>query len=81
MMEVEAFRKERDEAIKKADNLARLVEEQEEDFVHKAWKIQRQADVAEALSRKTYKKQIQTNLLIFGLLVCFWLLCLVVICL
>ena len=39
MIEVETLRKERDEAIKRAEELARLVEEQEEDFAHKTRKI------------------------------------------
>ena len=45
MMEVKTLRKERDEAIKKAEELARLVEEQEDDFAHKTGKIQRQAEL------------------------------------
>ncbi|KAK4842684.1 hypothetical protein QYF36_025979 [Acer negundo] len=43
--EMEALRKERDDAIKKAQDLARLVEEQDEDFACKIRKLQWQVEL------------------------------------
>ena len=45
LKEVEALRKERDEANKRAEDLARLVEEQEEDFARKTRKLQLQVEL------------------------------------
>ncbi|KAK4855178.1 hypothetical protein QYF36_004763 [Acer negundo] len=45
LKEVEALRKERDEANKRAEDLARLVEEQEEDFARKTRKLQWQIEL------------------------------------
>ncbi|KAK4835495.1 hypothetical protein QYF36_010478 [Acer negundo] len=57
-MEVEALRKERDEAIKKVEELARLVEEQEEDFAHKTRKIQWQVEMSMPALENFFKDMI-----------------------
>ncbi|KAK4833201.1 hypothetical protein QYF36_000516 [Acer negundo] len=49
MMEVEAIGKERDEAIKKAEGLTRLVEEQKEDFAQETRKIQWQMELKDKI--------------------------------
>ncbi|KAK3225650.1 hypothetical protein Dsin_005512 [Dipteronia sinensis] len=60
MMRMEVLEKERDEAIKRAEDLTRIIEEQEEDFTRKTRKMQWQVElkdkaidaIKEELSRK-----------------------------
>ncbi|KAI9182659.1 hypothetical protein LWI28_027605 [Acer negundo] len=61
MIEVETFRKERDEAIKKAKKLARLVEEQEVDFSHKTRKIQWQVELKDKTIDALKKESCKTE--------------------
>ncbi|KAK2641027.1 hypothetical protein Ddye_022790 [Dipteronia dyeriana] len=62
MKKVEALRKERDEAIKRAEDLARLVEEQEEKFTRTSrkmqWKIEQEDKEINAINEELSGKEV-----------------------